>query len=168
MLGGVHPDDERHLRRAIAIAAASVARGGRPFGALLVDAGGRVVAEGGATPTADRRDWTAHSEMTALRGACAALPWDELAGCTLYASGEPCPMCAAATYWCNVRRLVFGAGEPAVRELRRGFARAAGIEMGCREVLDRAPHPVEVVGPLLEAEALAPHAAFWPQAGADA
>lgn len=159
--------DDVFLRRAIALAEASVADGNRPFGAVVVDGSGRVVAEANSVAATAIRDWTAHSEMTALRQASAMLPWDQLADCTLYASGEPCPMCASALYWCNVRRLVFGAGEVAIRGLRGGFARAAGIEMSCREVVARCPHAIEVVGPCLEDEALRAHEAFWPRAAAD-
>jgi tRNA(Arg) A34 adenosine deaminase TadA len=160
-------DEEHFLRRAIALAAEAVARGDRPFGAVVVDGAGRVVAEANATAASDVRDWTAHSEMAALRLASAALTWDALADCTLYASGEPCPMCASALYWCNVRRLVFGASEASIRSLRQRFARAAGIEMSCREIFARTPHPITVVGPCLEAEALCAHHAFWPHAADD-
>ncbi len=161
------PDDEHFLRRAIALADEAVARGDRPFGAVVVDGAGRVVAEAYATAASDVRDWTAHSEMAALRGASTLLAWDALAGCTLYASGEPCPMCAAALYWCNLRRLVFGASEGAIRSLRQRFSRAAGIEMSCREVFARAPHAIDVTGPCLEDEALRAHHAFWPNAADD-
>lgn len=158
--------DASLLRRAIALAEEAVALGRRPFGAVVADAEGRIVAEAGAVATTDIRDWTAHSEMVALRAASALRDWDTLAGCTLYASGEPCPMCAAAVYWCNVRRVVFGASEGSIRTLRGGFARAAGIEMSCREVTQRCPHPIAVEGPCLEAEALSAHRAFWPTAAA--
>jgi tRNA(Arg) A34 adenosine deaminase TadA len=58
--------DQELLRRAIAI---SVAHGGRPFGAVVCDGDGRIVAE--AVAPIDPRDWTAHSEMRALRAASA-------------------------------------------------------------------------------------------------
>ena len=160
-------DDQSFLRRAIALAEASVAVGSRPFGAVVVDGAGRMVAEANSVAPTDIRDWTAHSEMTALRAASAILPWDDLAGCTLYASGEPCPMCASALYWCNVRRLVFGASERSIRTLRGGFARAAGIELSCREIVAHCPHAIRVEGPCLEDEALRAHQAFWPEAAED-
>ena len=156
--------DETHLRRAIALAAEAVAKGSRPFGAVVVSAAGKVVAEANAVATTDIRDWTAHSEMAALRKASEKLDWAELEGCTLYASGEPCPMCASALYWCNIRRLVYGAGEPAIRALRLPFERAAGIEIGCREIFAHCPHEIEAIGPCLEEEALVPHRDFWPNA----
>lgn len=164
----VRMTDEIHLRRAIALSEQAVARGARPFGAIVVDGVGRIVAEAQAVDTAEPRDWTAHSEMQALRAASAALSWDELSRATIYASGEPCPMCAAAIYWCNIRRLVFGVSEPAMREMRAPFARAAGIAMRCEEIFARCDRKVAVTGPLLEEEGLRAHRAFWPQAREDA
>src|ERR1700683_5473883 len=104
--------DEDFLRRAIALSEAGVATGGRPFGAVVIDGEGRIVAEGQGVASADPRDWNAPYEMQALRVASAKLSWEELAHATIYASGEPCPMCAAAVYWCNIRRLVFCVSEP--------------------------------------------------------
>ena len=159
--------DEDFLRQAIALAESGVAGGGRPFGALIVDGHNRVVARAQSAASINPRDWTAHSEMQALREASAALTWEELAGATIYASGEPCPMCAAAVYWCNIRRLVYCVGEPAMRALRAPYERAAGIAMRCEEVLARCDRKVEVVGPLIEEEGLAVHRRFWPQARGD-
>lgn len=160
--------DETHLRRAIALAEDAVARGARPFGAVVVDGEGRVVAEAKAVETSEPRDWTAHSEMQALRAASAALSWEALSRATVYASGEPCPMCAAAIYWCNIRRLVFSVSEPAMRDLRAPFARAAGIAMRCEEIFARCDRAIAVTGPLLEDEGLKAHRAFWPNAPEDA
>jgi len=156
--------DDACLRRAIALADTAVAQGRRPFGALVARRDGSIVAEAGAVAPTEVRDWTAHSEMLALRAASAALTWDELAECTLYASGEPCPMCASALYWCNLSRLVFALSEPVMRGLREKHVRAAGIEMGAREILGRAPRPIEVIGPKLEELARAAHEKFWPGA----
>jgi len=159
--------DEDFLRQAIALAESGVAGGGRPFGAVIVDCGNRVVARAQSAASINPRDWTAHSEMQALRDASAALTWEALAGATIYASGEPCPMCAAAVYWCNIRRLVYCVSEPAMRALRAPYERAAGIAMRCDEVLARCDRKVEVVGPLIEEEGLAVHRRFWPQAPGD-
>lgn len=159
--------DEHVLRRAIALSEAAVAVGGRPFGAVVTDALGQVIAEAKGLPSIEPRDWTAHSEMQALRAASAALSWNDLAGSTLYASGEPCPMCAAAIYWCNIRRLVYSVSEPAMRTLRAPYERAAGIAMRCEEVFARCDRRVEVVGPLIEEEGLAVHRRFWPNARED-
>jgi tRNA(adenine34) deaminase len=153
--------DTQHLRRAILLSAKAVESGCRPFGAIVVFHDGRIIAEAAAVAPNLHNDWTAHSEMLALRKASSLLPWAELAQCTLYASGEPCPMCAAAAFWCNIRRVVFAMSESSMRSLRRHHPRAAGIEMSCREVLSRAPRAIEILGPALEDEARVPHDRFW-------
>jgi tRNA(Arg) A34 adenosine deaminase TadA len=160
--------EQELLRRAIAISEASVAHGGRPFGAVVCDGEGRIVAEAGAVAPTDPRDWTAHSEMQALRAASATLDWEALGRATIFASGEPCPMCAAAIYWCNIRRLVFCVSEPAMRALRAPYERAAGIAMRCEEIFARCGRQVQVTGPLLENEGLQVHQLFWSNARPDA
>ena len=104
--GRVTDDDRAHLVRAVELARASVAsRDGGPFGAVVaVD--GVVVGEGWnrVTSTADP---TAHAEVVALREACARLDHFELPGATVYASGEPCPMCWAACRWARVDRILY-------------------------------------------------------------
>jgi tRNA(Arg) A34 adenosine deaminase TadA len=159
--------DENFLRDAIALAEQSVAESARPFGAVVVDGDGKVVARAKAVAPVDPRDWTAHSEMQALRAASAALSWEDLAKATIYASSEPCPMCAAAVYWCNIRRLIYSVSEPAMRALRAPFERAAGLTMRCEEIFARSDRQIEVIGPILEDEGLAAHRRFWPNAGGD-
>ena len=161
------PRDQEVLRRAIALSEAAVAQGARPFGSVVCDGEGRIVSEAGSVAPVDPRDWTAHSEMQALRAASAVMSWDALGRATIYASGEPCPMCAAAIYWCNIRRLVFSVSEPSMRALRAPYERAAGIEIRCKEIFARCGRQVEVVGPLLEQEGLAAHRQFWPNASPD-
>jgi tRNA(Arg) A34 adenosine deaminase TadA len=161
------PYDELFLRRAIALSEAAVARGGRPFGAILCDGDGQVVSQAESVAPVDPRDWTAHSEMQALRAASATMTWEALGSATIYASAEPCPMCAAAIYWCNIRRLVFCVSEPTMRALREPYERAAGIAMRCDEIFDRCSRRIEVVGPLLEEEGVKVHQLFWPNARAD-
>jgi tRNA(Arg) A34 adenosine deaminase TadA len=169
LFGGIMPEqrDEKFLRRAIVLSETAVARGARPFGAIICDGDGRVVSEAGSVAPVDPRDWTAHSEMQALRAASAAMTWEALGRATIYASGEPCPMCAAAIYWCNIRRLVFCVSEPAMRALREPYERAAGIAMRCDEIFARCGRQVEVIGPLIEEEGLRAHRLFWPNARAD-
>jgi len=100
-------DDERWLRRAVALAIANVADGGGPFGAVVVRAG-REVATGQNRVTRDN-DPTAHAEVVAIRAACRALGSFSLQGCTVFSSCEPCPLCTAATLWARADRLVYAA-----------------------------------------------------------
>jgi tRNA(Arg) A34 adenosine deaminase TadA len=100
-----HPE---FLRRAIALATENVLSGaGGPFGAVIVH-DGRIVAEGVNTVTATN-DPTAHAEVNAIRAAARALGTFTLAGCQLYASCEPCPMCLAAVHWARMDAIYYGA-----------------------------------------------------------
>jgi len=96
------------LRRAIALATQNVisARGG-PFAAVVVR-DGKIVGEGVNSVTA-ANDPTAHAEVNAIRAAAKTLGAFTLAGCELYTSCEPCPMCLAAAYWARLDALYYGA-----------------------------------------------------------
>jgi guanine deaminase len=96
------------LRRAIALATENVtSSAGGPFGAVVVREG-RIVGEGVNTVTATN-DPTAHGEINAIRAAAKALGTFTLAGCELYSSCEPCPMCLAAAYWARMEAIYYGA-----------------------------------------------------------
>ena len=111
------------LRRAIALSELAASRGSRPFGAVIVGADGRTLAEG-HNDNAASGDCTAHAEVMALRQAAAAgIGRAELAGATMLASGEPCVMCAGAIFWSGIRRVVFGIDAERLRGYRRAAAR---------------------------------------------
>jgi tRNA(Arg) A34 adenosine deaminase TadA len=99
--------DAEFMRRAADACRLGIDAGQSPFGCVIAR-DGRVVAEAHNTVWADK-DPTAHAEVNALRSAAAALGSIDLAGCTLYATCEPCPMCLAASHWAKVGRVVFGA-----------------------------------------------------------
>lgn len=90
---------------------------GGPFGAVVVRAGS-VIGRGHNCVTS-LCDPTAHAEVQAIRDACRTLGDFSLAGATLYASCEPCPMCLAASYWARLERVFFAA--PAARAAASGF-----------------------------------------------
>lgn len=152
--------DAKHLRHAIALSAASATHGSRPFGAVVVAADGTVLGEG-RNSTAENGDCTAHAEVNALRAVTPQHGREVLAGATLYASGEPCVMCAGAIFWSNVRRVVFGIDAQRLRGFRRMQAGAGDLEMSCRQVFEAAPHVITVLGPVLADEAAAAHEAYW-------
>jgi len=94
------------MRRAIALSIENVRAGrGGPFGAVIVR-GGEIVAEG-VNRVTSANDPTAHAEIEAIRAACARLATFDLAGCEIYTSCEPCPMCLGAIYWARLDRLWF-------------------------------------------------------------
>ena len=105
MAGRANPE---LLRRAIWLATENVVTGaGGPFAALIVR-DGRIVGEGVNTVTAGN-DPTAHGEINAIRAAAKTLGAFTLAGCRLYSSCEPCPMCLAAAYWARIDAIYYGA-----------------------------------------------------------
>ena len=98
------------LRRAIGLASQNVLSGrGGPFAALIVR-NGQIVAEG-ANSVTSTNDPTAHGEVNAIRNACASLGTFSLAGCEIYTSCEPCPMCLAAIYWARLGAIYFGSNQ---------------------------------------------------------
>ena len=106
------------LRRAIALAIQNVnSGGGGPFAAVVVREG-QIVGEGVNTVTAGH-DPTAHGEVNAIRAACKQLGAFSLAGCELYTSCEPCPMCLAACYWARIDAIYYGSS--AADAARAGF-----------------------------------------------
>ena len=103
----VTPADMRFMEMAAKIAEENIDNGGGPFGAVIVNGEGEVVATGANRVTADN-DPTAHAEVNAIREACRKLGSFSLKGCTVYSSCEPCPMCLSALYWAGVSRIFFG------------------------------------------------------------
>lgn len=74
---------------------------GGPFGAVIVDKDCNIVGVGFNTVTSTN-DPTAHAEVNAIRNACKNLETFDLTGCTLIATGYPCPMCLSAIMWANI------------------------------------------------------------------
>jgi tRNA(Arg) A34 adenosine deaminase TadA len=146
----VRPDDAVHLRAAIALSRAARAKGNEPYGALLVGAGGTPLA-GAENTQVTERDCTGHAELNLMRDASPRFDRATLAGCTVYASGEPCPMCAGAIYWGGIARVVYALSVESMIAL--AGPGADEIRLGCRDVLGRGTRPVEVIGPALEDEA---------------
>jgi tRNA(Arg) A34 adenosine deaminase TadA len=100
-----------HMDLALAQARAAGARGEVPVGAVLTGPGGRVLAATG-NRTRELSDPTAHAEILAIREAARATGSERLAGCDLYVTLEPCPMCAAAIGQARIARLYYGAADP--------------------------------------------------------
>ena len=103
--------DEEAIALALEEAQSAAVRGEVPVGAVLVDAGGTVVARSG-NRIVELHDPTAHAEMLVLRESAHALGNERLTGTTLYVSLEPCAMCAGAISMARVERLVFAAEDP--------------------------------------------------------
>ena len=79
---------------------------GGPFGAVITDKGGNVIAVA-SNLVLESHDPTAHAEIIAIRKASKKLGTHDLSGCTLYATGYPCPMCLSAIIWAN-KKVYYG------------------------------------------------------------
>jgi guanine deaminase len=94
------------MARAIELSLENVNSGrGGPFAAVVVK-DGKIIAEGTNRVTSTN-DPTAHAEVVAIREAAKALGTFELAGCELYTTCEPCPMCLGAIYWARPAKVFF-------------------------------------------------------------
>jgi len=97
---------KKYMRKAIALSIENIQKGGGPFGAVIVK-DGKVIATGVNRVTANN-DPTAHAEVTAIRKASKKLGTFDLAGCEIYTSCEPCPMCLGAVYWAHLDKMYYG------------------------------------------------------------
>jgi tRNA(Arg) A34 adenosine deaminase TadA len=98
--------DIRHLERCVELAAEALEAGDEPFGSVLVDAGGSVLAEE-RNRVISTGDETRHPEFELARWAAERLDPETRAAATVYTSGEHCPMCAAAHAWVGLGRIVY-------------------------------------------------------------
>jgi tRNA(adenine34) deaminase len=131
------------MGEALELARQAEASGEVPVGAVVV-VGGEVCGRGFNSPIR-KTDPTAHAEILALREAAARLKNYRLEGATMYATLEPCVMCAGALVAARVARLVFGA-----RDLRFGGVRSK-FSLADSELLN---HRLEVVERVRGAECL--------------
>lgn len=152
--------DGRYLRQAIALADKARERGNRPFGALIVAANGRVLAEA-SNANGESGDCTAHAELSAIRLASPLHCRDALATATLYSSAEPCVMCAGAIFWSAIGRVVYGIDAERLRVFRGERLDQKDAELSCRDVFERSSHAIECIGPSLIDEASQSHQGGW-------
>ena len=131
--------DEFFMREALRQAALAAQKGEVPVGAVVV-CQNRIIAKA-HNLTETLQDPTAHAEMQAITSATHAIGGKYLTDCSLYVSLEPCPMCATALRWAQLKTLVYGASDP-----KRGYS---GVS---KDLL----HPkTEVINGLFAEEALA-------------
>lgn len=105
---------EKFMAEALKEAEKALEKDEVPIGAVVV-CEGRIVARA-HNLTETLNDPTAHAEMQAITMATNSFGGKYLNTCTLYVTVEPCPMCAAALNWAQLKTLVFGASDP-----KRGF-----------------------------------------------
>lgn len=107
--------DERFMREALQLARKAYEEDEVPIGAIIV-CQGKIIGKG-YNLTERLNDVTAHAEMQAFTAAANYLGGKYLKDCTLYVTVEPCVMCAGASYWSQISRIVYGA-----KDDKRGYA----------------------------------------------
>jgi tRNA(adenine34) deaminase len=157
------PTDEFFMEEALRSAQRALEAGEVPVGAIVV-CGGKIIGRGGNRNLTDC-DPTAHAEIIALREASAALGNHRLEDCELFATIEPCAMCAGALVHARLKRLIYGADDPKAGAIRsvmqvlnhpnlnhRMEVRAGVLAGRCAEILQtffrlRREEKSSVVGP---------------------
>jgi tRNA(adenine34) deaminase len=128
--------DIQYMKEALKEAQKAFDRDEVPIGAVIV-CQGRIIARA-HNLTEILTDATAHAEMQAFTSASNYLGGKYLKNCTLYVTLEPCLMCAGASFWTQIGRIIYGAGDP-----KRGFSLKA----------PKALHPkTELISGILEQE----------------
>lgn len=155
----INETDLKFIRRSFEVAREARENGNHPFGALLVDEQCHVLLKAENTVITER-DCTGHAEANLMRQASRQYSPEFLAKCTVYASTEPCPMCSAAIFWGNVRRIVFGLSTDSLNEIV-GKGSEDVMFLPIREVLSKGRKAIEVLGPCLEDEGRELQEGFW-------
>ena len=127
---------------------------------MLVDASGALLADG-VNDVHSSSDPIGHAESNAIRAAASAHGPERLRGATLYASGEPCGMCAGAIFWAGIDRLVFALASSRIGAVPENIGDQ--LVISSREVLATGSRRVIVEGPIpaLEPAAFAAFDGFW-------
>ncbi|MGV8984811.1 MAG: nucleoside deaminase [Cypionkella sp.] len=153
-------DHEALLRRAIDESRKAREAGSHPFASILVGPDGEVLMTQHNAYMPDH-DMTGHAERVLMTRASTTLPMELLKECTIYSSGEPCAMCAGAIYWAGLKRLVYGMSEAQIKAITGNHAENPTLDLPCRVVFASGQRQIEVIGPMLEAEAAAVHEGAW-------
>ena len=138
-------EDLDHLRRCVELAREALNDGDEPFGSVLVDPAGAVLHEDRNRTAAG--DQTRHPEFELARWAAENVPAETRSACTVYTSGEHCPMCSAAHAWVGLGRIVYAGSSEQLTAWRRGWGMPAPPV---------APLPITTVAPGLPVAGPAP------------
>lgn len=127
-------DDDYFMGEALKEAEKAFDEGEVPIGAVIVIQN-QIIARA-HNYTNRLHDITAHAEMLAFTAAANALGGKYMTECTLYVTVEPCPMCAGASYWAQIGKVVFGCEDPkrgASQTGRKIYHPKTEIKQGIRE-----------------------------------
>ena len=138
------------MQKAIELAKESSKKGDYALGAVIVK--DDKIISSGMTELKHGNDPTAHAEIVAIRDACNKLNTRYLENCILYATHEPCPMCASAAIWAKMSGIVFGATiEDAKGKQGENFSWRQ-INFPCRDVIEKGIPKIELVEGFLREE----------------
>ena len=136
-------DEERMAEVADFTAKTLVTERPVPFGALIVDTKTGKTLLRAVNAVARENDPSSHAELRAVRLACKKLKGASLAGCTMYSTCEPCPMCMANALWARLDRVVYGA------TIADAAKHCLQIHISAKSVAARSDMKCVVVGPVL-------------------
>ena len=153
-------DHEKYLRHAIQLSHRARDHGNHPFGALLVAPTGEVLLEA-ENQSRTQQDATGHAERVLLTRASQGFDAATLAGASMYTSAEPCAMCAGAAYWVGIKSVIYALSETKLKTHIGPHPENLTMDLPCRKVFAAGQRKIEVIGPLLEQEALEAHLGFW-------
>jgi len=139
-------EPEFYLRLALKQAKLAFQTGHRPYGAVVVDPQGKVVAQAYNTVHASH-DASQHAELTALRQTARQFQTHKLKHFSLYSTAEPCLMCLGAAVWFRIEKIYFGVDLYELEKL--GFEQ---ILIPSHQVSQHTPWPIEVHSHVLHQE----------------
>lgn len=131
----------------IRLALEEAKKGDAPYGAVIVK-DNQVVASAHNTVVRDN-DPSAHAEINVIRRLTAQLKSFSLEGYTIYTTGEPCPMCAAACVWTGIAEIVYGASIEDLIQANQGQ-----IQISCDEIIAKSFRNIKVTKGVLKQECL--------------
>jgi tRNA(adenine34) deaminase len=122
-------------------------KGDAPYGAVIVK-DNAAIAVAHNTVTRDS-DPSAHAEINAIRSLTAKLKSPSLEGYSIYTTGEPCPMCAAACVWTGISEIIYGAS---IKDL--SDSNQSQIDICCEQVIAKSFRNIKVTRGILRKECL--------------
>ena len=129
------------------LALSEAKKGDSPYGAVIVK-DNEVVAKGYNTVKRDS-DPSAHAEMNVIRSLTTKIQNPSLEGYTIYATGEPCPMCATACVWADLAEIIIGAS---IEDLI--LVNQSQVRISCEEIIAKSFKNIKVTKGLLREECL--------------
>jgi tRNA(adenine34) deaminase len=147
-------DHQYFLRKALEVAKRSMDKGNLPFGCIMTGPDDIILLEGENTVITDE-DRIAHCEINLIHQLNSQVELHFLENCTLYASTEPCAMCAGAIYWSGIGTVVYALSKGTYHKIAGTSDPAHILKVSAKDLFDHGERQVAVLGPLLEEEAAA-------------